>query len=181
MSSAPSTSPVSRGLDRRSVLKAGAWSVPVIAVAVAAPAASASTTANLALLSPQFGSGVPMFTPSLTQRYVASEPVGVVVGNTSGTAYSGPVVMRFEVDRRLWEGSGFTYDPRDGQGERAASFSGPDGCRVAFVEKRQLPMFNSRADDLGLAPKEAAVVSGYNINGGRFLEMHVFTAAGAPK
>ena len=74
MSSAPSTSPVSRGLDRRSVLKAGAWSVPVIAVAVAAPAASASTTANLALLSPQFGSGVPMFTPSLTQRYVASEP-----------------------------------------------------------------------------------------------------------
>ena len=135
MSSAPSTSPVSRGLDRRSVLKAGAWSVPVIAVAVAAPAASASTTANLALLSPQFGSGVPMFTPSLTQRYVASAPVGVVVGNTSGTAYSGPVVMRFEVDRRLWEVSGFTYDPRDGQGERAASFSGPDvsGDRAVYT------------------------------------------------
>lgn len=66
-------------------------------------------------------------------------------------------------------------------GERAASFLAEGGCRVAFVEKRQLPMFNSRADDLGLAPKEAAVVGGYNINGGRFLEMHVFTASGAAK
>ncbi|MCX5480283.1 glycosyltransferase family 39 protein [Kaistia geumhonensis] len=66
-------------------------------------------------------------------------------------------------------------------GERAASFLAEGGCRVAFVEKRQLPMFNSRADDLGLAPKERAVVGGYNINGGRFLEMHVFTASGAAK
>jgi 4-amino-4-deoxy-L-arabinose transferase-like glycosyltransferase len=66
-------------------------------------------------------------------------------------------------------------------GERAASFLAEGGCRVAFVEKRQLPMFNSRADDLGLAPREAAVVGGYNINGGRFLEMHVFTASGAAK
>ncbi len=63
-------------------------------------------------------------------------------------------------------------------GERAANFLADGGCRVAFVEGRQLSMFNSRADDLGLAPQERAIVTGYNINGGRRLEMHVFTLAG---
>lgn len=66
-------------------------------------------------------------------------------------------------------------------GERAASFLAEGGCRVAFVEKRQLAMFNSRADDLGLAPQERAIVTGYNINGGRRLEMHVFTLQGSAK
>ena len=63
-------------------------------------------------------------------------------------------------------------------GERAANFLAEGGCRIAFVEARQMPMFNSRADDLGLAPQDRAVVVGYNINGGRTLEMHVFTLAG---
>lgn len=125
MSSASKTIPQPTGPDRRSILKAGAWSVPVVALAVAAPAASASTTANLALLPPQFGSSIPMFTPSLTQRYDASEPSGVVVGNTTSEVYTGPVILRLEVDRRLWDVTGFTYDTRDGEGARAASFSGP--------------------------------------------------------
>ncbi|SHG49907.1 4-amino-4-deoxy-L-arabinose transferase [Kaistia soli DSM 19436] len=60
-------------------------------------------------------------------------------------------------------------------GERAATFLSEGPCRVAFVERRQLSMFNGRADDLGLAPQERAVIEGYNINGGRRLEMHVFT------
>jgi hypothetical protein len=134
MSDSPlETAPVS-GLDRRSLLKGSAWAVPVIAVAVAAPSASASTTTNLALLSPQFGSGVPLFTPSLTQRYVASEPVGVVVGSTTGQIYTGPVILRLEVDRRLWDVTGFTYDTRDGQGARDAAFSGPvlSGDRAVY-------------------------------------------------
>ncbi len=63
-------------------------------------------------------------------------------------------------------------------GERAANFLADGACRVAFVEGRQLPMFNSRADDLGLAPRETAVVEGFNINGGRTLDMHVFTLPG---
>ncbi len=63
-------------------------------------------------------------------------------------------------------------------GERAANFLAEGGCRVAFIENRQLPMFNSRSDDLGLAPQDRAVVTGYNINGGRRLEMHVFTLPG---
>lgn len=125
MSPDSQTTPLPTGPDRRSVLKAGAWAVPVIAIAVAAPAASASTAANLALLPPQFGSSAPMFTPSLTQRYGASEPSGVVVGNTSGEVYTGPVILRLEVDRRLWDVTGFTYDTRDGAGARETSFTGP--------------------------------------------------------
>ncbi|MDI9891434.1 hypothetical protein [Microbacterium sp. IEGM 1404] len=135
MSDSPETTRSPRGVARRSVLKAGAWSVPVVAVAVAAPAVSASTTANLALLPPQFGSGVPLFTPALTERYVASEPVGVVVGNTTGQVYTGPVILRLEVDRRLWDVTGFTYDARDGEGARSAGFSGPSvtGDRAVYT------------------------------------------------
>lgn len=41
---APAHTESSRGIDRRTVIKAGAWSLPVIAVAVATPLASASVT-----------------------------------------------------------------------------------------------------------------------------------------
>jgi hypothetical protein len=63
---------------------------------------------------------------------------------------------------------------RLGDGERAATFLSQGACRVAFIEKRQLASFNSRADDLGLTPTTLGVVNGYNINGGRMLELSVF-------
>ncbi|MCX5493658.1 glycosyltransferase family 39 protein [Kaistia dalseonensis] len=64
-------------------------------------------------------------------------------------------------------------------GERAANFLGGGTCRVAFIEKRQLSGFSSRADDLGLTLKPLGVVKGYNINGGRMLELNVFLRGGA--
>lgn len=47
-----SSAPAQSGLDRRSVIKAGAWSLPVIAVAVATPLAAASNTPTECLVNP---------------------------------------------------------------------------------------------------------------------------------
>jgi 4-amino-4-deoxy-L-arabinose transferase-like glycosyltransferase len=63
-------------------------------------------------------------------------------------------------------------------GERAAKFLADGPCRVAFIEGRQLPAFNSRADDLGIMVEQKALIAGYNINGGRKLEIRVFVSKG---
>jgi len=63
-----------------------------------------------------------------------------------------------------------------GDGERAAKFLAGGPCRVAFIEGRQLPAFNMRADDLGMMVEQKALVTGYNINGGREIQMRVFVA-----
>ncbi|BCP53397.1 glycosyl transferase [Kaistia sp. 32K] len=65
----------------------------------------------------------------------------------------------------------------DGAG--AASFLAAGDCRAAFVEKRQLPSFNERTDDLGMMVDETGTVRGYAINGGRLVEFHIFVARSA--
>ncbi len=133
----PSPSTADSGLDRRTLLKTGAWAVPTLAVAVAAPAASASTpqTVNLTLEGPQAGSSYPLFTPSLTERYLADAPYGTVIVNTGSTEYVGPLIVSLEVDRRLWNVTGFTYDTRGSAGRQPLPFSGPtiSGNRATYT------------------------------------------------
>lgn len=136
MTSLPS-SKTDTGIGRRTLLKTGAWAVPTLAVAVAAPAASASTpaTVNLTLEGPQAGSSVPLFTPSLTERFLADAPFGTVIINTGSTEYVGPLIVSLEVDRRLWNVTGFTYDTRGSSGESPATLSGPtfSGNRATYT------------------------------------------------
>jgi len=65
----------------------------------------------------------------------------------------------------------------DGAG--AATFLSQGDCRAAFVEKRQLPSFRERAEDLGIVAAETGAVSGYALNGGRMLDLRVFIAGSA--
>ncbi len=65
-----------------------------------------------------------------------------------------------------------------GDGERAANFLAATPCGAAFIEGRQLATFNGRADDLGLVVEQKALVTGYNINGGRKLDIRVFVSKG---
>ncbi|WP_424466197.1 hypothetical protein [Pseudoclavibacter helvolus] len=64
--------------SRRSVITAGAWSIPLVSFAVGAPTASASTTTSgfdLAIVGLQFGETLPLFTPDYTQRYSSYTPL----------------------------------------------------------------------------------------------------------
>lgn len=73
-------------IDRRSVLEWGAWSAPVVAAAVAAPSAAASTADAIALLlSPE---------SATTYRDVRSS-VNLSIMNTSSTEFTGTVSVVF--------------------------------------------------------------------------------------
>ncbi|MBS3179046.1 MULTISPECIES: hypothetical protein [unclassified Pseudoclavibacter] len=64
--------------SRRSIVTAGAWSIPLVSLAVGAPMASASTTTagfDLAIVGLQFGETLPLFTPDYTQRYSSFTPL----------------------------------------------------------------------------------------------------------
>lgn len=61
----------------------------------------------------------------------------------------------------------------------AANFLNSAGCRVAVVERRQIPSFRQRAEDLGLAVRDRARVVGVNMRKLTAVDLHLFTAASA--
>lgn len=54
-------------------------------------------------------------------------------------------------------------------------------CRVVLVEGRQLDRFDAVAHRLGVKASAISTVSGLNINGGKALHIHIFSAGGAVK
>lgn len=83
-----------KGLDRRAVVKGAAWTLPVVAAAIAAPAASASTQAaltaftgtssGLAWFSLSSGVGTSVAGTGPTALTVQNNP-GAIPGNITGT------------------------------------------------------------------------------------------------
>jgi 4-amino-4-deoxy-L-arabinose transferase-like glycosyltransferase len=61
----------------------------------------------------------------------------------------------------------------------AANFLNSAGCRVAVVERNQIPSFRQRADDLGLAVRDRAHVVGVNMRKMQAADLHLFTASAA--
>ncbi|SFI03206.1 4-amino-4-deoxy-L-arabinose transferase [Bosea sp. OK403] len=59
-------------------------------------------------------------------------------------------------------------------GAAAASFLGQPGCRIAFVEKRLAAEFQTAISQAGLTPRLLTTLNGFNLNGGRRLEIAVF-------
>ncbi|WP_437582537.1 hypothetical protein ACSAGD_09755 [Paramicrobacterium sp. CJ85] len=71
------------GLNRRTMVTAAAWSVPVIATAVATPAASASTTnENVSISSSCYGINIMGFGQSFPQFHITAEGAPIEVGST---------------------------------------------------------------------------------------------------
>lgn len=96
------TTSEARGLARRTVLKASAWSVPVIAVAVATPMAAASTAVDLELRE-SAGDGLTGFSPDRLRAYtlsIASEMRARVIGTTP-TAVGSTLTLSY--DNRLMD------------------------------------------------------------------------------
>ncbi len=59
-------------------------------------------------------------------------------------------------------------------GRRAAQFFGQPGCRIAFVERRHEPAFVSAVAGIAEKPSLVTRVAGFNINGGRRLDIGVY-------
>ena len=59
-------------------------------------------------------------------------------------------------------------------GAAAASFLGAGGCRLAFVERRQEPGFQAALGRTNLSPTLVARIEGFNINGGRRLDIGAY-------
>lgn len=59
-------------------------------------------------------------------------------------------------------------------GAAAAEFLRQPGCRVALVEKRFAPDFHAAIARAGIAPRLVTTIPGFNLNGGKRLEIGVF-------
>ncbi|WP_189437458.1 ArnT family glycosyltransferase [Pseudovibrio japonicus] len=64
-------------------------------------------------------------------------------------------------------------------GEERQTVTSEGTCRVVLVEKRQLDRFDAEVHQLGMTASEVSSVSGLNINGGKALLIHIFSAGGA--
>lgn len=105
------TSVSAHEFTRRTMVKAGAWSVPVIAAAVATPLAAASTAEfDLSVEPLNRGDAFPLFTADLTQSFGVGSPLGFILGNR-GTQASPleAVSVQLRVDRRVWNVNGMSY------------------------------------------------------------------------
>lgn len=59
-------------------------------------------------------------------------------------------------------------------GKQAADFLNQPGCRVAFVEKRFADEFEAALVALPARPRQVTTIRGFNLNGGRKLDIAVF-------
>jgi hypothetical protein len=59
-------------------------------------------------------------------------------------------------------------------GAEAARFMAGAGCRIAFVTQREDAAFQAELARLSLRPALVTRVTGFNINGGRMLDIGVF-------
>jgi 4-amino-4-deoxy-L-arabinose transferase-like glycosyltransferase len=62
-------------------------------------------------------------------------------------------------------------------GPEAASFLADGGCRLVFVESRFEAAFRNEVERLGLSPALSTRVTGFNINGGRRLDLGAYAVS----
>lgn len=96
MSETKSLAAPKAAFDRRSVVKAGAWSVPVIAAAIAAPAAAASTPAPATVSGSIVGAGSAQVV-SGTPEVLGHGPQGFAISTTGTTGITGTVSVSVTV------------------------------------------------------------------------------------
>lgn len=84
--------------SRRTILRASAWSVPVVAVAMATPLAAASTTIDLELTAQPFGDRIIVTNPEGTLAFDVTIPYTFDAATLGPTATAGTtLVMSFDV------------------------------------------------------------------------------------
>ncbi|MGW9159243.1 hypothetical protein [Microbacterium sp. NPDC055665] len=106
--------PNPNGPSRRAVLKASAWSLPVVALAVATPLAAASATGDVSIAAQARGSAVSATGPDGTTLELAV-PAGfdLTTGGTTRTPEGALVTLTF--DNRLLDEPTLTMDSSPAQ------------------------------------------------------------------
>jgi hypothetical protein len=61
-------------------------------------------------------------------------------------------------------------------GAGAAQFLMQPGCRIAFVTNREIAAFETEAAKIGLVARRLTTISGFNLNGGRKLDIAVLVS-----
>lgn len=101
------TSPhgISTGTKRRTVLKAAAWSAPIVAVAAATPAAAASeiTNVDLFLEPPQMGESYWFYSPDHLTSYAWGGFLGFHVSNSGTEDAPAGTIVQLSYDPRVFE------------------------------------------------------------------------------
>ena len=65
-------------------------------------------------------------------------------------------------------------------GREAAAFSAQGGCRLTFVDSRHEALYRATLAELGVTPELKARVAGFNINGGRVVEIGAYVVRPSP-
>jgi hypothetical protein len=133
-----------RGLDRRTVLTAGAWSVPVIAFAAAAPSAAASVAQNCrfdVVLTPTSDITNPLVltatSPFSGEVYKVVITSAIDADTTTGEDITGEGFVTRNLAR---DGSGINgASPADGSNDWIYSGFGPDGAIVLNQRTSTVP------------------------------------------
>lgn len=102
------TKTTTEGVGRRSIVSAGLWATPVVAVAVGAPMAAASGGWDLALDPPQLGDGVTLFSADFSRRYTVDVPIAWVIANHGTTVSPAGFGFSISYDNRIWDITGMT-------------------------------------------------------------------------
>ncbi|NQX25864.1 hypothetical protein HQQ81_00675 [Microbacteriaceae bacterium VKM Ac-2854] len=96
------------GVGRRSIVSAGLWATPVVAMAAGAPMAAASGQWDLALDPPQLGDGVTLFSADFSRRYTVDVPIAWVIANHGAAQSPAGFTFSISYDNRIWDITGMT-------------------------------------------------------------------------
>lgn len=135
---------------RRTVMKAAAWSVPVIAVAAATPAAAASTVEgpDLDLRGLSMGSTFTFYSEDGQTQYMAAEPSSFIIMNQGTVAAPLGAIVQVTYDNRIHTPTAMGYRFLDnGQEVEPLDFvvDSVDGDKstLSFVIPEQIPVNTS--------------------------------------
>ncbi|WP_460780372.1 hypothetical protein [Microbacterium shaanxiense] len=128
------------GVARRTVLKASAWSVPVIAAAVATPLAAASVATDLRLEALPFGDGLGAQSPDGLRQWSIGVPGAFSIFNDSSATVPVGTVVTASSDARVLGDPTFRLDSSTGtEVPRASSQTTGNIVTSTFTIPAEIP------------------------------------------
>lgn len=142
----PHTTTTARGINRRTVLTAAAWSAPIIATAVATPLAAASGAPQFDLFMSglQQGSSVDLFTADLTMKYTDGFTGGFTLMNRGPEPAPAGTIVQMRYDNRIVTPTDFEYRIGSADTQQPLSYTTPvsngNESTVTFVLPVEVPV-----------------------------------------
>lgn len=153
-----------RGVDRRTVLAAAAWSAPVVAMAVATPLAAASVAGfDLFTGGLQQGDSVEFFNADATLKYTNGFTRGFTLMNHGPGAAPAGTLVRMRYDNRIVTPTNFTYRVGPTGTSTPLSYSTPIVNGNESIVEFVIPVAVPVGEDV-YGPGTIWVVTGYDVD-----------------